>query len=403
MRIFVIPSWFPSISHPSAGIFFSEQTELYARYFPEDQLGLVNWGQNDHRLLLEKSGLFSIPEKLLVAGAISRERDAQADNFVKWFIPTFTWTRKLFHGNIGRIIKACDKAFSEFTDQFGEPEIMHAHVGYPGGYIAWKLSEKYKIPFVITEHMGPFPFQDFLKDSGSVDSKLLDPLIRANQTLAVSTHLHKEMKRYGIPSEVFHNFIDDDFFDVGAAFPEQGKVRLLHIGRLAPEKRQADLLKALNLIPSTIDFELSVAGDGPLMPELKEKVNELNLKDRITFHGNLNRVEIREQIQHSDLMILSSSYENFPVSILEALACGRPVVATKCGGPEEMINETNGLLVNPADPKDLALKIEIAVSDLDRYDSRTIRSDFMKRFGRQNALQELRKVYQETIARYHDK
>lgn len=400
MRVFTIPSWFPSPDQPGAGIFFGEQAELYARYFQEDQLGLVSWGQNDRRLLLEKKQFFGIPGKLLSVGGISAVRYTHADNFVEWFNPAFTWTRKLFHGNIDGIFQACDKAFSEFTDQFGEPEIIHAHVGYPGGYLAWKLSEKYKIPFVITEHMGPFPFQDFLKEGG-LDPKLLDPLMQANQTLAVSSHLQKEMDRYGIPSKVFHNFIDDDFFDVGAALPKQNKARLLHIGRLAPEKRQVDLLQASARISANIDFELTIVGEGPLKSELTQMVKKLGLTERVLFPGHMNRSAIRKQIQSSDLVILSSSYENFPVSLLEALACGKPIVATKCGGPEEMIDEENGLLANPMDPKDLALNIEAAISKLNDFDPMVIRVNFKKRFGRQNALRRLKNIYQEVIEDYH--
>ncbi len=402
MRVFIIPSWFPSPNQPAAGIFFAEQAELYARHFPDDQLGLVSWGQNDTRLLLEKSQFLGIPGKLLNAKKIQEYRRDDADNYVEWFSPTFTWTRKFFKGNIDRIIEVCHNALSDFTDLFGLPEVIHAHVGYPGGYVAWKLAGQYNIPFVITEHMGPFPFRDFQKGP-ALDAKLHEPLRHSHQNLAVSGHLKKEMEQYGLSSRVFHNFIDDDFFVVNHRQPNPNKVKLLHVGRLAPEKRQIDLLHALTLISAEIDFDLTIVGDGPLRQDLTQLVAELGLNDRVLFLGQLNRVEVRKEIQDTDLMILSSNYENLPVSILEALACGKPVVATKCGGPEEMIDEVNGLLANPEDPKDLAMKIEEAIAHLANYNHDAIRRDFEKRFGRHQALPQLRRIYEEVIANYHSK
>lgn len=402
MRVFIIPSWFPSPSHPNAGIFFKEQADLYAKCFSLDQVGLVSWGQNDQRLLLERSQLLKIPEKLLGARKLHVSEVIETNNFVTWFYPRYTWTRKVLDGNIKGITKACEQSFLDFTTRYGQPEVIHAHVGYPGGYIAWKLSEKYKVPFVITEHMGPFPFSDF-KIGAGLDTKLLNPLKHAHKVLAVSEHLKHEMEPFGITSSVFHNFIDDNYFNVEDTQFKRDKVQLLHIGRLAPEKRQADLLKAAALLSSSMDFELVIAGEGALKPELQTLTNDLSLQDRVKFKGNLNRGQIREQIQTADLVILSSSYENFPVSILEALACGKPVVATRCGGPQEMINEVNGLLTNTFDSADLAEKIKQVISAVQMYDPVEIRADFESRYGQVHALQKLREVYQRTLDDYHSK
>lgn len=375
---------------------------MYALHFPEDKVGLVSWGQNDQRLLLEKSQLFQIPKKLIGARKIRSSAWECENNFIEWFLPRFTWTRKVFRGNIRRIIQACDLAFSAYMARYGKPELIHAHVGYPAGYIAWKLSEKYQIPFMITEHMGPFPFRDFQKRTG-LDVKLHDPLLHAHRNLAVSKHLQQEMHTYGIASSVFHNFIDDEYFHVSKRARSSDKMRLLHIGRLAPEKRQADLLEAMAILPDSIEFELVIAGEGSLRSDLEQLAKSLRLDDRVHFRGNLDREAIREQIQLADLLVLSSSYENFPVSILEALACGKPVVATSCGGPAEMIHEGNGLLADPLDPKDLSSKIIQVLASLNSYDTQTIRNDFMDRFGRKKSMDRLRGIYEEVLTDYHSK
>ncbi|MDW3194780.1 MAG: glycosyltransferase [Cytophagales bacterium] len=402
MRVFIIPSWFPSPSHPNAGIFFREQAEMYAEQFSEDKVGLVSWGQNDQRLLLEKSQLFRIPEKLLGARKIKSSEWEYESNFIEWFLPRFTWTRRFFQGNIHRIIHACDQAFSIFVARYGKPDLIHAHVGYPAGFIAWKLSEQHKIPFMITEHMGPFPFADFKKGT-KLDDKLLGPLMHSHRNLAVSAHLQRELNRYGIASSVFNNFIDDDHFQVGERQQSVDRIQLLHIGRLAPEKRQVDLLHAMFLLPNEIDFELVIAGEGPLKSDLIQLTKTLGLQGKVIFKGNLNREGIRQQLHRADLFVLSSSYENFPVALLEALACGKPVVATRCGGPEEMVSDVNGLLANPFDPKDLSQKIMQAIADLKAYDAQMIRGDFMDRYSRDQSLKKLREIYAEVITAYHSK
>lgn len=372
---------------------------MYARYFPNDQVGIVSWGQNDDRLLLEKRHLFKIPGKITNAKHIRPFRKAHTDNFMECYEPRLTWTRRLWQGNINRIIAACEEALLSFILQFGKPDVLHAHVGYPGGYIASKLSEKHDIPFMITEHMGPFPFSDF-RSGNHLKKELKEPLLQSYKNLAVSHHLKGEMMKYDISSEVFHNYIDDDFFSFGNA-EKSSNLKLLHIGRLAPEKRQEDLLKALSLLPSTLDFELVIAGEGELKDYLIKYAQQLGVADRVVFCGNLSREQIREHLWASDLLLLSSNYENFPVSIMEALACGKPVVATKCGGPEEMINAKNGLLANSMDPSDLADKIEQAVGNLTQFDPDTIRADFDSRFGYKVALPRLRNIYQQVIDDYH--
>ena len=397
MNIFVIPSWYPSAAHPGAGIFFREQAELYAHQFPQDQVGIVHWGQNDERLLLTKADFLNIPAKWFKGRQIQLDKRTLGPNLTEYFRPAFTWSRSVRSGNIRQIVAQCRRACSYFTNQHGAPDVLHAHVGFPGGYIAWKLSEMLGIPFVITEHMGPFPFPSFQTNGDMVSSWLLEPLKQAGMVLAVSTHLQEQMQPHGITSRVFHNFIDDDVFRPAQAAADEGKKRLLHIGRLAPEKRQADLLKALTFLPATLDYELELIGDGPLRQDIANWVQEYGLESRVRLAGQQSRSAVQASLQRAEVLILSSDYENFPVSILEALACGKPVVATRCGGPEEMIGPVNGLLANPRDPQDLAEKIADLITHLDQYDPQTIRADFERRFGAIQSMERLRKIYQEIV------
>lgn len=400
MNIFVIPSWYPSRDVPSAGIFFKEQAELYAKHFPEDRLGIVHWGQNDDRLLLASSDFWKIPSKMIRGNGIDPSTQVSNKNLITYFKPTYTWSRRLMQGNIEQIIRSGELALIEFSKSFGKPEIIHAHVGYPGGYVAWKLAEKFAIPFMITEHMGPFPFPSFTSGDGDLSKWLKGPLENAGLILAVSDHLRRQMSGYGLNSDVFYNFIDDAYFRYESPKPHSNKSKLIHIGRLVPEKRQEDLFHAVRLLPDSLDFELNIIGEGPLRSHLDRVVKNLGLERKVFFQGEVGRSGVREAIRNSDFMVLSSNYENFPVSILEALACGKPVVATRCGGPEEMINSINGLLANPEDPRDLSDKIASLLSKVDQYSWTEIRNDFDDRFGSNKSVQRLKEIYNQVISNY---
>ena len=156
-------------------------------------------------------------------------------------------------------------------------------------------------------------------------------------------------------------------------------------------------MKALTLLPPTLDYELELIGDGPLRQDIAKWVQEYGLESRVRLAGQQSRSAVQASLQRAEVLILSSDYENFPVSILEALACGKPVVATRCGGPEEMIGPVNGLLANPRDPQDLAEKIADLITHLDQYDPQTIRADFERRFGATQSMERLRKIYQEVV------
>ena len=136
---------------------------------------------------------------------------------------------------------------------------------------------------------------------------------------------------------------------------------LAFAGRLGPQKALGVALQAVAAVP---DVSLAIAGDGPERDELEQRVSTLGLRDRVHFLGALSREDVLRLFRAADAVILSSSWENLPHTVLEALAVGTPVIATAVGGVPEIVRDgENGLLVPADDPVALAEAIRRLVSD----------------------------------------
>jgi glycosyltransferase involved in cell wall biosynthesis len=122
---------------------------------------------------------------------------------------------------------------------------------------------------------------------------------------------------------------------------------LAFAGRITKQK---SLGVALDALARVEDVTLLVAGDGPDLPDVRLRAAQLGLDGRVRFLGPLARDEVLELFRAADASLLTSSWENFPHTVVEALAVGTPVIATRVGGVPELVrDEENGLLVPPGD------------------------------------------------------
>jgi glycosyltransferase involved in cell wall biosynthesis len=98
-------------------------------------------------------------------------------------------------------------------------------------------------------------------------------------------------------------------------------------------------------------------------------------------------------MQNCDVFVLSSIVETFGVVLIEVLAVGKPVVATKCGGPEDIVNQDNGILVPTKDVHALAEAMYNIYLNINKYDASLIRNDCISRFGKDSFVEKLRHIY----------
>jgi glycosyltransferase involved in cell wall biosynthesis len=141
-------------------------------------------------------------------------------------------------------------------------------------------------------------------------------------------------------------------------------VRIIVVGRLSAEKGISGLLSAMAQMVTRPRARLAIVGDGPLRPKLKVQAAELELDADIEFLGRLPEAETLTEIARSDVLVLPSFMEGLPIVLMEALALGVPVVATRVAGiPELVENGRNGLLFSPSDWSELAEALDRLVAD----------------------------------------
>ena len=167
------------------------------------------------------------------------------------------------------------------------------------------------------------------------------------------------------------------------------------LGRLAPIKDHHTLFEAMEKLD---DAHLAVLGDGELLPTLRAKALAMGLGDRVHFAGW--RHDVADAISDMDVVALSSRNEGSPVSLIEALACGRPIVATDVGGVRSVVRDgETGFLLPPGDATAIATKIGLLLRDPDlraRFGA-SGRRDVEHRYGRERLLTDIRSLYSELL------
>jgi glycosyltransferase involved in cell wall biosynthesis len=197
---------------------------------------------------------------------------------------------------------------------------------------------------------------------------------------------------------VIHNAVDVASFRTtnGAA----GPARIVGVGRFAYPKDFSTLLAALELVGA--GYRAALVGDGPGLGEVVTALRARGLSDRVELLGA--RGDVSDVLARSDVFVLSSRSEGFPVSILEAMAAGLPVVATDVGGvAEAVVDGETGILVPAGDPEALAAALRRLVADpaLRRRLGAAGRTRAFRRFDVAHFRAEHLKLYRRELERAH--
>ena len=248
-----------------------------------------------------------------------------------------------------------------------QPAIVHVHLNWPldcrDAMIAATLA---RVPAIVaTSHLySPGIHGRFRWLRQRVETTCVDRYIAVSDE--IKERLSQDLKVPESKIRVVRNGISTPRFDNPAnpalrATLGEGRERPIVStpARLHSQKGHAYLLKAAVLVPDAL---FVLAGDGPERRTLEEMTQALGLKERVRFLGH--RQDIPQLLASCDLFALPSLYEGLPLSVLEAMAAGKPVIATAIGGTDEAISDgVTGLLVPPANPEKLAAAISRLLSD----------------------------------------
>jgi glycosyltransferase involved in cell wall biosynthesis len=278
-------------------------------------------------------------------------------------------------------------------------DVIHAHFIYPEGVIASRIGAELGVQVVSSEHA---MWRPWLDRHASVRRQVEHALPRIARITAVSEALRASiLALFGnaVPVDVIPNVVDDRIFVAPRADEPRDPHQLLFVGLIRHVKGLDVLVRALgHLFPEIPDLHLTVAGGSFYRAyerdaaAVRNLVQALGLSDRVRFLGEVAPNDVAALMRQSALLVVPSRRETFSLVTAEALASGTPVVATRCGGPEEIITEETGLLTDVDDAASLAIAIESALNR--SYDRTALRRYAVDRFGTHAAAERLGRLYE---------
>lgn len=412
LKILFLPAWYPSEKNPISGVFIREHAKA-ASLYNEIVVLYVDFNspsiESGHEIKIAdgmEDGIRTI--RVGYGGILSRLKRLIEKTGPKQNTPSSAkeaqtpfWFKPLQF--FGSTILRCEYYWVTITTvrkllkEGWKPDIIHAHV-YTAGVIAVILGKIYKIPVVITEHYTGVANHSLTYIE---QIKLRFAMNNANAIFPVSDGLGLAIKNYynvkktkivTIPNTVNTEF----FFSPDKRNNQREKKKILTVCILTPQKGINYLLEAVNIVrQERQDFTLDIVGDGPNREEYETLSRNLNLTSVVEFHGR--QPEVASFMKECDFFVQPSLWETFGVVYIEAMACGKPVIASQVTGPLEIINDDVGILVPPRDVKALIKAIEYMLDNYQAYSSDKIAKYAQERFSYEAVGKRLDEVYNNLI------
>jgi glycosyltransferase involved in cell wall biosynthesis len=302
-----------------------------------------------------------------------------------------------------RYFVALTKGLKVAKQKFGKPDLIHAHVLLRTGLIAWFYGIYFNIPFIVSEHWSGFINGNFDKKS-PVYRKLAEFVLgRAERIIVVSGILKAALVKLSVKNSkitVVPNVVDA-LPQAGSKPPktESDTVIIVTVADLVDEiKNISDVIKVVAGLSQNFKIEYWIVGDGADKEKLVGLATSLGVMDKqVFFVGRKTNEEVLKILNEVDFMVLNSISETFSVVTAEALLAGKPVIATRCGGPEIFVNETNGILIEPGNPEALKAAIIGMIGKYKSYNPEILKSTIREKFGREAVGSKIQTIYDEII------
>lgn len=290
------------------------------------------------------------------------------------------------------------KAFDRYAEQQGLPDILHVHVSDPAGLLGAQIKSAHGIRLVLTEHaswLAYGPPNRKRNRLAAVGIRAADAAIAVSDSLANALRGRLPEPKGGwrcIPNCVSPEFLDTPLCEPQS--PAERPFTFLSVGNLVPVKGHEVLLRAFQAaFAEDPEVRLRIGGKGRLLSDLRALSQRLGIGDRVQFLGALGRDEVLWEMDYCHALVLPSLYETFGVVLAEALARGRPVVASRCGGPNSIVSSDVGLLVAPGNVQELAAALVRMHKSAASYSATRLRQSVASRFSPARVAQDLCGVY----------
>ena len=295
------------------------------------------------------------------------------------------------------------KKLTQFINE-GHYDIVHTH-GARANLFVSMIYKKIKAKWCITVHSDPYLDFEGRGIIGMIFTKLnIHALKKADCVFAVTKRFANLLiNKTHIDKNKIHVIYNGIFFHTDNQIPakyEHPYFNLINVARVEKIKGQELLLKALKKVNDQ-HVRLHVAGDGSQLNNLKKLANDLKISPQVTFHGFLNQSELKNLYRRTDLAVLTSYSESFPLVLLEASDNLVPILSTDVGDIKMMIpDDKHGFVAKVGDIESIAEKIKAAV-DMNSQKLQDIAINEKryteKHFSMKNQLQSIDSVYEKIV------
>ena len=364
MKILHLPLWIPNKDNVQLGNFIQQQIELSSIDNETFTIGFISDSN------IKRITILSDVNSLTISYPSSNNK----------FISLFNY------------LKAVKISINEFQKLNFIPQLVHCHVA---GRNLWFAQKYFKdLPIIISEHWSGYISGEFKKQSFLSRNYLIKKINKCQQIISVSNHLTKALKEEGVNLKISEigNVID---VKEKQFIGDSDEMNFFVIADLEDHiKNISGILNAFHLVYSKYPtFKLNIVGDGTDTSKLKQRSNSLQINENVNFLGRFTQNEVQNLLTKADCVIVNSNYETFSMITLESILTGCPVIATKCGGPEQFINKNNGLLIEKNNTVELANAMQYIFKKRTSYSPEKVRNSITKKYSKDQIRMELNLVY----------
>jgi L-malate glycosyltransferase len=349
LHILFLSSWYPNRIQPTLGNFVQKHAEAVARLHKVSAL---------HACSDEK-----LNEKFEIV-------ESEKDNVYTvnvYFKPS---ANPFIH--FSRYMNAHRLGYDLIRKNRGEMNIIHHNILFPAGLFALKLKRESGLPYLVTENWTGYLPQNSGAYKGFFRKRSTKKIAKGADLLTpVSLDLQNAMQKHGFSNkyEIVYNVVDTHLFKPPVKINEK-PFHFLHVSTLKDEhKNISGILRSYShLLKKQADVKFTFIGDGDSKPHQNYAL-ELGIpSEKIIFLGEQNPTNVSKHMQTANAFVLFSNYENLPCVMVEAMASGLPVIATRVGGIPEHLSKEFGFLVDARDEQGLLYSMEKVIAEKNNFD-----------------------------------
>ena len=283
-------------------------------------------------------------------------------------------------------------------------DLIHAHFIYPDGVVASQIGRELGVPVITSEHAFWTPW---LVEKPRMGSQVAAALPGIQLVTAVSEFLRESVDKFiggKVATSVLPIAVDDIVFSPEPRHRDPNE--LLYVGLIRKVKRIDVLLRALAEVRRTMpNVHLRILSSNARLAynkdrrEVRQLISSLGLEEAVRVETGAAPQAVAEAMRRCAFVVISSTRrETFCSVAAESLACGTPVIVTRCGGPEEFVTELDGVMVEPDDPTAFAKGIIQAMPQRCAFDAEGMRSRIVNRFGSKAWCRQGMATYERVVA-----